>query len=200
MAEKNHLPDEGDRPTPLLTRIVELFLRGDVAILFVAIALMLGLAALLLTPREEEPQIVVPMADVFISAPGLSAEEVEQQVTRPMEKLLYQIDGVEYVYSMSHRGMAVVTVRFHVGEDRVESLVKLHDQIRMHIDEVPSIVKGWVIKPVEIDDVPIVTLTLNSERYSAHEEKPPGRLSLLNDELSLNPSRAPLLLSHLLSH
>ena len=75
--------------TPFMTRLVEVFLRGDVAILFVVVSLMLGVSALWLTPREEEPQIVVPMADVFVSAPGLSAEEVEQQVTRRLEKLLY---------------------------------------------------------------------------------------------------------------
>ena len=83
--------------TPLMTRLVEVFLRGDVAVLLVVVSLALGVVALLLTPREEEPQIVVPMADVFVSAPGLSAEETEQQVTSRLEKLWYQIDGMEYV-------------------------------------------------------------------------------------------------------
>lgn len=90
--------------TPLLTRLVEVFLRGDVAILLVVVSLVLGMVALWLTPREEKPQIVVPMADVFVSAPGLSAEEVERKITIRLEKLLYQIDGVEYVYSMSRPG------------------------------------------------------------------------------------------------
>ncbi|GAG01541.1 unnamed protein product, partial [marine sediment metagenome] len=102
--------------TPLMTRLVEVFLRGDVAILLVVASLALGLVALLLTPREEEPQIVVPMADVFVSAPGLSARAVEQKITTRLEKLLYQIDGVEYVYSMSRPGRCIVTVRFYVGE------------------------------------------------------------------------------------
>ena len=82
---------------PMMTRVVAMFLRGDVAVLLIFVSLILGAAALVLTPREEEPQIVVPMADVFASAPGLSAEEVERQVTDRLEKLLYQIDGVEFV-------------------------------------------------------------------------------------------------------
>ena len=98
-----------------------MFLRGDIAILFTVLSLGIGAAALILTPREEEPQIVVPMADVMIEAPGLAAEEVERQITQPLEKLLYQIDGIEYVYSMSQNGHAVVTARFFVGEDREDS-------------------------------------------------------------------------------
>lgn len=158
--------------TPLLTRLVEVFLRGDVAILLSILSLLLGVAALHLTPREEDPQIVVPMADVFISAPGLSAEEVERQVGTRLEKLLYQIDGVEYVYSMSQPERCIVTVRFYVGEDRVESLVKLYNKINSNIDQVPPAVTRWVVKPIEIDDVPIVNITLWSDRtalYGDHE-------------------------------
>ncbi len=150
--------------TPLLTRIVEVFLRGDVAILLIMISLMLGAAALTLTPREEEPQIVVPIADVFASAPGLSAEEVERQVTDRLEKLLYQIDGVEFVYSMSRPGQSMVTVRFYVGEDREDSLVKIYNKINSSTDQIPPVVDGWVVKPIEIDDVPIVIATLWSDQ------------------------------------
>ncbi|MEZ6079865.1 MAG: efflux RND transporter permease subunit [Pirellulaceae bacterium] len=150
--------------TPIMTRVVEVFLRGDVAILFVIVSLMLGGAALLLTPREEEPQIVVPMADVFVSAPGLSAAEVEQQVTRRLEKLLYQIDGVEYVYSMSRPEQSIVTVRFFVNEDREDSLVKLYNKINSNTDQIPPVVTSWVVKPIEIDDVPIVIATLWTDR------------------------------------
>jgi len=153
---------------PLLTRIVEVFLRGDVAVLLTLLSVVVGVAALLLTPREEEPQIVVPMADVMVSAPGLSAEEVEQTVTTRLEKLLYQIDGVEYVYSMSRPGQCIVTVRFYVGENREDSLVKLYNKIQSNVDQVPPAVAGWVVKPVEVDDVPIVNVTLWSERYDDH--------------------------------
>ncbi|MEQ9410580.1 MAG: efflux RND transporter permease subunit [Fuerstiella sp.] len=161
----DRVPEEISEPTsPFLTRIVEIFLRGDLAILLTLIALMLGGIALWLTPREEEPQIVVPMADVMITAPGLSAEEVEQQVTSRVEKLLYQIDGVEYVYSMSSPGRSVVTVRFYVGEDREDSLVKLYNKVQSNVDQIPSVVTDWVVKPVEVDDVPIVIVTLWSDR------------------------------------
>ncbi|HBO45114.1 MAG TPA: AcrB/AcrD/AcrF family protein, partial [Planctomycetaceae bacterium] len=155
---------------PLMTRIVETFLRGDVAIMLVVVSLIVGAASLWLTPREEEPQIVVPLADVFVSAPGLSAEEVESKIANRLEKLVYQIDGVEYVYSMSRPGECIVTVRFFVGEDREDSLVKLYNKIHSNLDQVPDGVKGWVVKPIEIDDVPIVNVTLWSEspRYGDH--------------------------------
>jgi multidrug efflux pump subunit AcrB len=156
---------------PMLTRIVELFLRGDVAIMLIVLAMILGLFSLALTPREEEPQIVVPMADVLVSAPGLSAHEVEQQVTVRLEKLLNQIDGVEYLYSMSRPGQCIVTVRFYVGEDREDSLVKLYNKVHSNVDQIPPSVKAWVVKPVEVDDVPILNLTLwsNRELYGDHE-------------------------------
>jgi multidrug efflux pump subunit AcrB len=171
MSQTSYEPQQIDDPG-FLTRIVELFLRGDVAVLVIVVSLVLGVAALLLTPREEEPQIVVPLADVFVSAPGLSAEETEQQVTRRLEKLLYQIDGVEYVYSMSRPGECVVTVRFYVGEDREDSLVKLYNKINSNRDQVPPSVESWVVKPVEVDDVPIVIATLwsdQTDRYSDHQ-------------------------------
>ena len=152
-------------PQPLTSRIVEVFLQGNLSAMLVIISLIAGAVALLVTPREEEPQIIVPLADVFVSVPGASAEEVERQVTQRLEKLLYQIDGVEYVYSMSSPHQAVVTVRFYVGEDREDSLVKIYNKLQSHLDYVPAQVAGWVVKPIEIDDVPIVTATLWSERY-----------------------------------
>ncbi len=109
----------------LISATVELFLRGNLSVIMVVVSLIGGAIALLVTPREEEPQIVVPLADVFVQVPGASAREVERQVVTPLEKVLYQIDGVEYVYSMSMPGRAIVTVRFYVGEDREDSLVKL---------------------------------------------------------------------------
>jgi len=163
--------------TPILTRLVEVFLRGDVAILLTVISLALGAAALWLTPREEEPQIVVPLADVMVSAPGLSAEEVERKVTIRLEKLLYQIDGVEYVYSMSRPGQAIVTVRFYVGEDREDSLVKLYNKIHSSVDQIPPAVTGWVVKPVEVDDVPIANVTLWSQRTNLYGDYQLRRLA-----------------------
>jgi len=150
--------------------IVGVFLRSNLSIILILLAALLGLAALLVTPREEDPQIIVPLADVYVSFPGHSAADVEQLVATPLEKLLYQIDGVEYVYSMSREGLAIITVRYYVGEDRERSLVKLYKRIDEHIDMVPPGVTGWVIKPVEIDDVPIVTLTLTGRDAAPADE------------------------------
>ncbi|UCE87972.1 MAG: efflux RND transporter permease subunit, partial [Deltaproteobacteria bacterium] len=152
------------RSDGVLSRIIDVFLRGRLAPLLIALSVAGGLVALAQTPREEEPQIVVPMADVFVRAPGLPAEEVERQIATRLEKLLYQIDGVEYVYSMSTTGRAVLTVRFYVGEDREDSLVKIYNKIFSNTDQVPPTVASWVVKPIEIDDVPIVIATLWSDR------------------------------------
>src|SRR5262249_12038098 len=144
-------------------RIVKKFLDSNLSLILILLATILGLAALGLTPREEDPQIVVPLADIYVNFPGHSAAEVEQLIATPLEKILYQIDGVEFVYSLSREGQAIITVRYYVGEDRERSLVKLHKKIDENLDAVPSGVTGWVVKPVEIDDVPITTLTLASE-------------------------------------
>ena len=97
-------------------KIVEAFLRSKLPIIFIIASLLAGAAALVLTPREEEPQIVVPVVDVMINFPGASAAEVENLVTINLERKLWEIDGVEYIYSSSHPGAAVVTVRFYVGQ------------------------------------------------------------------------------------
>jgi multidrug efflux pump subunit AcrB len=158
-----------EAPRGFIPAMVEAFLDTRASLLLLLAGLCLGAAALWATPREEEPQIVVPMADVMVSAPGASAEEVEKLVTTPLEKLLWQIDGVEHVYSVSRRGGALATVRFYVGQDREASLVKLMSGISMHLDLVPSIVSGWLVKPVEIDDAPILTAALYSDQYGPFE-------------------------------
>ena len=166
-----HLPPPSDPGLPggLIPAVVRVFLETRISLVFIIFSMCLGVAAVLLTPREEEPQITVPLADVVVNAPGASAVEIEQLVATPLERLLWQIDGVEYVYSVSRPDTAVVTVRFFVGEDQESSLVKLHNTIMMHQDLVPSIVKNWLVRPVEIDDVPIVTLTLSSQRYDEYD-------------------------------
>ncbi|MFM8330854.1 MAG: efflux RND transporter permease subunit, partial [Candidatus Methylumidiphilus sp.] len=142
--------------------IVRVFITSKLSSLLLIASLLAGMAALLLTPREEEPQIVVPMADVFVHLPGASAEEVEKLVASPLEAKLREVDGVEYVYSASREGEAMVTVRFYVGEDREDSLVKVWNKLLSNQDVIPPGVKDWTVKPVEIDDVPIVTLALSS--------------------------------------
>ena len=156
-------------PPGILSKIVEVFLSSQLSIMLIMIALCLGIFSVVITPKEEEPQIVVPMADIYVSAPGATPEEIEKLVATPLEQILWEIDGVEYVYSMATREMAVVTVRFFVGEDREKSILKLHNKIQMSLDRVPPIVKNWLVRPIEIDDVPIVNLTLFSEAYSDHE-------------------------------
>ncbi|MEJ2700379.1 MAG: efflux RND transporter permease subunit, partial [Desulfuromonadales bacterium] len=153
----------------LPTLIVDKFLEGKLSVILIILSLLAGAAALTLTPREEEPQIKVPLADVYVHMPGASAEEVERLVSTRLEKILWQLDGVEYVYSMSRPDLAVVTARFYVGQNRIDSLVKLHNQIATHIDLVPPGVTGWVVKPVSVDDVPIVNFTLYSRKVSDHE-------------------------------
>ncbi len=148
-----------------MNKVVEAFLEGNLSVLLILVSLICGAVSLAVTPREEDPQIVVPIADVLVSMPGASAREVERQVATRLEKLLYQIDGVEYVYSTSYPSQAIVTVRFYVGEDRERSWVKLNNKIQSNVDQIPPGVTGWVVKPVEIDDVPIVNLTLFSELY-----------------------------------
>ncbi len=153
----------------LILRTVEAFMKGNLSILLVLISLVAGIVSLLVTPREEDPQIVVPMADIMVTVPGASAREVERQVTTRLEDLLYQIDGIKYVYSTSYPGKAVVTARFFVGQDRERSWVKLYNKVRSNIDQVPAQVSGWVVKPREIDDVPVVNLALYSPTYSDYD-------------------------------
>ena len=148
--------------------IVRRFLDSHLSLVLLILSIGIGLTALGTTPREEDPQIVVPLADVHVQAPGMSADEIERLVATPLETILYQIDGVEYVYSRSSFGNAVVTVRFYVGEDRERSLVKLFKRIAEHEQQAPPGVTGWVVAPVEIDDVPIVTLTLHSSNTTPH--------------------------------
>jgi multidrug efflux pump subunit AcrB len=142
--------------------IVRTFLHSNLSLILLVISVAVGAAALLITPREEDPQIVVPLADIYVNAPGMSAQQVERLVTTPLERILYQIDGVEYVYSMSRADTAIVTVRFYVGQDRERALVRLFKKLEESKDLVPPGVAGWVMKPVEIDDVPVVTLTLRA--------------------------------------
>jgi multidrug efflux pump subunit AcrB len=149
-------------------RLVRHSLKGVIPLFIFVLSMVAGLVALQYTPREEEPQIVVPMLDVLVSAPGLSAEQVERQVTIPVEKLLTQIPGVEHVYSSSSNGQSAVTLRFFVGEDREESILNTYNKLYSNQDRVPEVVDEWIVRPVEVDDVPIVLLALWSsdpERY-----------------------------------
>jgi len=154
-------------------RIAEYFQDSQITPLLALVAFLLGLFAVAVTPREEEPQINVTMANVFIPFPGASARDVEALIAIPAEQVLAQMTGVEHVFSVSRPGMAVLTVQFEVGVPRIDALVRLYDTINSNRDWVsPELgILDPIIKPKGIDDVPIVTLTLWSEdpQHGAYE-------------------------------
>ncbi|MBY0374742.1 MAG: efflux RND transporter permease subunit, partial [Bryobacteraceae bacterium] len=138
------------------------FINSKLTPLLMVASLLLGVFAVLRLPREEEPQIVVPMIDVFVGMPGATAREVEERVTTPMEKLLWEIPGVEYLYSTSSPGQALVIVRFKVGEDEERSIVQLNQKLQANFDRIPPGASKPLVKPRFIDDVPVLALTLSS--------------------------------------
>jgi multidrug efflux pump subunit AcrB len=150
-------------------RLVKVFLTSKLPTIFIVLSLFAGAAALIATPREEDPQIKVPMVDVLIRMPGATPEEVENLVTINLEKKLWEMEGLDDLYSMAQPGFAIVTAKFKVGEDMEKSLVKIYNKVFSNLDQIPSGVTGWVVKPMGIDDVPMVTLTLWSERADDFE-------------------------------
>ncbi|HEX2871145.1 MAG TPA: efflux RND transporter permease subunit [Polyangiaceae bacterium] len=150
-------------------RLAKAFIHSKLTPLLLVASVLLGALAVWKLPREEEPQIIVPMSDVFVRMPGASAKEVEQRITKPMERLLWEIPGVEYLYSTSSPGLASVIVRFKVGEDEERSMVRLQQKLAAHTDVVPPGASAPLIKPRSIDDVPVLALTLWSKRYSGFE-------------------------------
>jgi len=146
-------------------RFAEAWIASKLTPLIIVSALLLGGFAVWKLPREEEPQIIVPMIDVFVQMPGASAHEVEERVTKPMEKLLWEIPGVEYIYSTSSPGMSLAIVRFYVGQDEEKSVVRLNQKLAANFDIIPPGGSRPLVKPRSIDDVPILALTLSSKRY-----------------------------------
>lgn len=151
--------------------LMRLVLAGNLPRALFLLGIVTGLLALQFTPREEEPQIVVPMVDVVVSTPGLSPEQTERQVTIPLERLLSEVSGIEHVYSISRPGGASVTLRFHVGEDREEALLNTYNKLHANADQIPPVVTQWQVHPIEVDDVPILLLALWSQdtAYSDYE-------------------------------
>ena len=149
-------------------RIAHYFINSKLTPLIMVFSILLGAFAVFETPREEEPQIIVPMMDVFVEMPGSTAEEVEQRVTTPMEKLIWEIPGVEYIYSTTRPGLSMAIVRFKVGEKEEDSIVKLYNKLYSHFDLIPPGASKPLIKPRSIDDVPILALTFSSNRYDSY--------------------------------
>jgi multidrug efflux pump subunit AcrB len=146
-------------------RVASALLHSKLTPLAILASLLLGGYAVVALPREEEPQIIVPMVDVFVDLPGSSPSEVEQRVTRPLEKLFWEIPGVEYVYSTSSQGQSLVIVRFLVGEDQERALVRLHQKLAGHLTALPPGASSPVVQARSIDDVPIMALTLWGPAY-----------------------------------
>jgi len=158
--------------TPRLSaagRLAAAFVNSKLTPLFVLASVLLGIFAVVKLPREEEPQIIVPMIDIFVEMPGSSAREVEERVTKPMEKLLWEIPGVEYIYSTSSPGGSMAVLRFLVGQDEERSMVRVNQKLSANLDLIPPGASPPLIKPRSIDDVPILALTLWSKRYGDYE-------------------------------
>ncbi len=152
----------------LAGKTAHFFIDSKLTPLIVVASLLLGLFAVWKTPREEEPQISVPMIDVMVAYPGASSKEIEQRVTYPMEKYISEISGVEYVYSITKPGMSFLIVRYYVGQNLENSLVKLYDKLNANMDKVPLGVMPPLVKPRTIDDVPILSLTLWGKGYDGY--------------------------------
>ncbi len=146
--------------TNFTAKLINHVLISKIPFAILLLSMLAGLLALNYTPREEEPQIVVPMIDIVVSALGVNAKQVERQVTTPLEKLLAQINGVEHVYSVTNNAQAVVTLRFHVGENRERALLNTYNKLHSNTDKIPDIVNNWRVQPIEVDDVPIVMMGL----------------------------------------
>jgi len=155
----------------LAGKIAKAFIGSKLTILLMIVFMVIGVYSSFLIPREEEPQIDVPMADIFVGYPGASATEVESRVVKPLEKLISNIKGVEYVYSTSSKEQGMVIVQFFVGEDIERSFVKLYNEINKHMDQMPEGVSIPLVKTRAIDDVPMLGLTLWSETYNDFQLK-----------------------------
>ncbi|PWG05616.1 efflux RND transporter permease subunit [Polaribacter aquimarinus] len=153
----------------LAGKIAKVFISSKLTVLLMIVFMVIGVYSSFLIPREEEPQIDVPMADIFVGYPGASPTEIENRVVKPLEKLISNIKGVEYVYSTSMNEKAMVIVQFYVGEDIERSFVKLYNEINKHMDQMPQGVTLPLVKTRAIDDVPMLGLTLWSENYNDYQ-------------------------------
>ena len=150
-------------------RIAEFFINSKLTILLMIALMIIGVYSSTLIPREEEPQIIVPMADVMVGYPGASPAEVENRVVKPLEKIISNIKGVEHVHSMAMNGRAMIIVQFYVGQDTERSYVKLYDELMKNKNIFPKGVYEPMVKTRSIDDVPMLGLTLWSEKYDDYQ-------------------------------
>ncbi|MBU4177692.1 MAG: efflux RND transporter permease subunit [Desulfurivibrionaceae bacterium] len=158
----NHTPDNQHG---FAGRLASVFIESRLTIILIIASLLLGIVAVAMLPREEEPQIKVPMIDVMVAMPGATPKEVEERVSIPMEKLLYELPGVEYIYTTSMPGQCLLVARFYVGEKMEDAIVRLNQKLATNFDRIPHGVVPPLVKPHTIDDVPVLALTLHSPRY-----------------------------------
>ena len=152
-------------------KIASVFLQSKLTVLLMVIFMVIGVYSSYLIPREEEPQIEVPIADIFVGYPGASPSEVESKVAKPLEKIVSNLPGVEYVYSTSMKGKTMLIVQFYVGEDLERSFVQLYNEIIKHMDQIPQGVTMPIVKTRAIDDVPVLGLTFWSHQYDDFQLK-----------------------------
>ncbi len=145
-------------------RLASFFINSKLTMIGIIASLLLGALSVAMLPREEEPQIKVPMIDVLVAMPGATPKEVEERVSIPMEKLLYELPGIEYIYSTSMAGQSLLVARFYVGESQEKAIVSLNQKLATNFDRIPRGVSTPLVKPHSIDDVPILALTLHSSR------------------------------------
>jgi len=158
-----HPPQITDEQLGLAGRTARFFINSPLSPLFFISMMLMGLLGLMMTPRQEDPQISVPMVDIFVQYTGASAEQVSNLAIEPLERIMSEIDGVKHVYSASQRGMGIVTIEFDVGEQMGPSLVKVNDKLDSNMDRIPPGVSPPLVKAKGIDDVPVVNVTLWSK-------------------------------------
>ncbi|MGB5833605.1 MAG: efflux RND transporter permease subunit [Thiohalocapsa sp.] len=158
-------PHEEKPSLGLAGNLARTFIDSPLSPLLLISALFIGVLGLLFTPRQEDPEISVPMVDIFVRYPGASADEVAGLAVRPLERMLSELPGIKHIYSAAERGQGIVTARFVVGEPLGPSIVKIHDKLQQNLDKIPPGVEMPLVVPKTIDDVPVVTVTLWSEQF-----------------------------------
>ncbi len=165
MTQQNNTENHKNKSLGIAGGLAKAFIHSPLTPLLLIACFALGVLGVFLTPRQEDPQISVPMVDIFISYKGASAQQVSRLATDPLERMLNEISGVDHVYSAATRDQGMVTVQFEVGEDLEKSLVKVYDKLSSNMDKIPPGVDQPLVKPKGVDDVPVVTLTLWSNEH-----------------------------------
>jgi multidrug efflux pump subunit AcrB len=160
---------ENNQPMNFAGRLAKTFLTSKITAMIMLAITLVGLVAVMVTPREYNPQIVVPAANIIVAKPGATADEVENTIVKPLEAIMNAQAGVKHTFGFAANDYGVVTVQFDVGQDQEKSLVKLYNQLMQNMDRMPSGAMQPIVKPINVDDVPIMTLTLASTKQSDYE-------------------------------